>query len=290
METGFNNNFGQLGLGTADQIKNTSGVTIKDSARLRDSSEANAHLRDDAGEDRRVPQKLHRDFSNLVAGDALNNWRFDNWFAAKSLRIDQRAKLAPAFFIADETTTSAVAGDPNTTVASLKLPFEAFWICSWQTDGAGVKNIFHYFERTGAVMVVHRCLNSGGRDAWSGRAFRFDGNLLSLLNDSTFNEAFAWEALALVDVVNSPSERIDEPPQSVLVRQQLAVGGRDWKQTRFITVRPNRSPRHVRGHNGSSRSPHNRRGHWRHYRTGKKVWIADCAIHGGSKGVRNYVV
>lgn len=290
METGFNNIFGQLGHATKAQMKSTSGSTIADGARLRDGSEANAHLRDDAGEDRRVPQKLHRDFSNLIAGDAMDGWGFDNGLASKSLPIDQRAKLAPAFFIADEKTTSAVAGEPNTTVASLKLPFEAFWICSWQTDGAGVKNIFHYFERTQTVMVVRRYLNSGPRDAWTGKVFRFNSDLLSVLNDPTFTRALVWEALGLVDLVNAPSDQFDDPPQSVLVRQQLAVGGRDWKQTRFITVRPKRSSRHVSGHNGSSRSPHNRRGHWRHYRSGKRVWIADCAIHGGSKGVRNYVV
>jgi len=104
-----------------------------------------------------------------------------------------------------------------------------------------------------------------------------------------------WSGKQVRESLMRAPERIIEcavldPPQSVLVRQQLAIGGRDWKQTRFITVRPNRSARHVRGRNGSSRSPHNRRGHWRHYRSGKKVWIADCAIHGGSKGVRNYVV
>ncbi|MFM5968699.1 MAG: hypothetical protein ACKOQ8_06655 [Micrococcales bacterium] len=290
METGFNNILGQQGHATTAQMKSTNGITIEDGARQRGDCEADGRHGGKADEGNRVPQKLHRDFSNLVAAEAMVDWGYGNWFAANTLRFGQRAKLAPAFFIADETTTSAVAGAPDTAVESLKLPFEAFWICSWQTDGAGVKNIFHYFERTHAVMFVRRYLNSGGRNAWSGNAFMLDSNLSCVVNDPTFNQSLLWEALELIDLVNSPCERIDDPPQSVLVRQQLAIGGRDWKQTRFITVRPNRSARHVRGRNGSSRSPHNRRGHWRHYRNGKRVWIADCAIHGGSKGVRNYVV
>lgn len=41
---------------------------------------------------------------------------------------------------------------------------------------------------------------------------------------------------------------------------------------------------------GSPRLPHNRRGHWRNLRSGKRVWVRDCAIHGGSDVGRNYVV
>jgi hypothetical protein len=176
METGFNNILGQQGHATKAQLKSTSGSTIADGARLRDGSEANARLRDDAGEDRRVPQKLHRDFSNLIAGDAMDGWGFSNKFAIENLLIDQHAKLAPAFFIADVAETSNAEGEASTSVDSLRLPFESFWICSWKIGGAGIENIFHYFERNRAVLVVRRYLNSGPRDAWTGKVFRFNSD------------------------------------------------------------------------------------------------------------------
>ncbi len=45
------------------------------------------------------------------------------------------------------------------------------------------------------------------------------------------------------------------------------------------------------GGGGWSQSPHNRRGHWRTYRqTGKRVWVRDCAIHGGSDVGRDYLM
>ncbi len=41
---------------------------------------------------------------------------------------------------------------------------------------------------------------------------------------------------------------------------------------------------------GGTRSPHDRRGHWRNYKSGKRTWVRDCKIHGGSDEGREYVV
>ena len=41
---------------------------------------------------------------------------------------------------------------------------------------------------------------------------------------------------------------------------------------------------------GWTNQPHDRRGHWRNYRSGKKVWIRDQHIHGGSRRPRDYRV
>jgi hypothetical protein len=41
---------------------------------------------------------------------------------------------------------------------------------------------------------------------------------------------------------------------------------------------------------GSSKRPHNRRGHWRMYKSGMKVWVRDHAIRGGSQKPRDYRV
>lgn len=60
----------------------------------------------------------------------------------------------------------------------------------------------------------------------------------------------------------------------------------------FITIenKPAADRGEPSGHSGVAKLPHNRRGHWRNLRSGKRVWVRDCAIHGGSDVGRNYVV
>lgn len=41
---------------------------------------------------------------------------------------------------------------------------------------------------------------------------------------------------------------------------------------------------------GGTKQPHDRRGHWRNYKSGKKVWIRNQRIHGGSEKPRQYRV
>lgn len=41
---------------------------------------------------------------------------------------------------------------------------------------------------------------------------------------------------------------------------------------------------------GGTKSPHSRRGHWRHYKSGKKVWIEKMDVKGGSEEDRRYTV
>jgi len=41
---------------------------------------------------------------------------------------------------------------------------------------------------------------------------------------------------------------------------------------------------------GAPRSPHDRRGHWRRYQSGKVIWISDMKIHGGSVNAPLYEV
>ncbi|WP_298808752.1 hypothetical protein [uncultured Sphingomonas sp.] len=40
----------------------------------------------------------------------------------------------------------------------------------------------------------------------------------------------------------------------------------------------------------SQRSPHDRRGHWRNYRSGQRVWVRSCKIHGGRTNPATYLV
>jgi hypothetical protein len=40
----------------------------------------------------------------------------------------------------------------------------------------------------------------------------------------------------------------------------------------------------------TQKSPHDRRGHWRKFRDGRKVWVRSCKIHGGRNDPATYVV
>lgn len=41
---------------------------------------------------------------------------------------------------------------------------------------------------------------------------------------------------------------------------------------------------------GAQRRAHDRRGHYRMLRSGKRIWINDMKIHGGGTGGRDYLV
>lgn len=62
----------------------------------------------------------------------------------------------------------------------------------------------------------------------------------------------------------------------------------------FITINHTPRPETIgqEGEGGGwTQRPHHRRGHWRTYkRTGKRVWVRDHAIHGGTDTPRHYLV
>lgn len=236
-----------------------------------------------------VIDKLHKEFSELIAGDVMKGWLTSNKWAQENLKIGRDAKMAPAFFIEELTHYSDEEARADQLVADLALPFEAFWICSrWSQDNVASSN-FAFFHRSLDVLKVAIYFCAEVRDDWRGTAISFAGNTSFAPNVASANRMEIREALKLVDVINLSSERIEAAP-NLLVRQRLAKGGLFKKQTQFITVRPYRFTQQTAGANGSSKSPHNRRGHWRRYRSGKEVWIQDCTIHGGSKGGRDYAV
>lgn len=62
---------------------------------------------------------------------------------------------------------------------------------------------------------------------------------------------------------------------------------------KFITVKSTvrSDDQRKRGEgDGSTRIPHDRRGHYRNLSNGKRIWINAMAIHGGSKVPRDYIV
>ena len=236
-----------------------------------------------------VINQLHKEFTELIAGKAMDNWWFGNSFAERYLEVNRDTKMAPAFFIEEPTHPSPNNDIANQQVTDLKLPFESFWICTrWMQVGQESSGFVHFFRTHNVLkLAIYTC--SGGKNAWSGRAFKFETNM-RLVPEVTPIERIAIDAaLHLVNVINLPIERIDAMP-TILVRQKLAQGGMFRNQTRFITVRPSYFTSQRNMAYGSPKSPHNRRGHWRHYVSGKKTWVKDCGIRGGSKDARDYAM
>lgn len=236
-----------------------------------------------------VVPMLHKKFSQLIADDAQTFRCTPNGWEPVSIKPDRSSKMDAAFFIDKVMQFPKKVAPSDHSLEDLRLPFQSFWIsCHCEEAGTSVSKFFH-FEIRAYGLALSMFSHSETRTGWSATTYHFQEDTKLVAELVPVHQYWVGLALELLDIVNAPTEQVDAMPH-FLVRKRLARGGLNRKQTRFITVRPTRFAPHSRVGNGASRAPHNRRGHWRHYRSGKKVWIADCAIHGGSKAARDYAI
>lgn len=233
--------------------------------------------------------KLHKDFSQLVSTKLIDQWYYESDSAKKNLHITNNIKQSTAFFLDYDVSYSDEIFGINSFVNNINIPFSSFWICCRRKYRTKTMNDFVHFERVNDDLTIRIYTNHGQKKSWNGTVFKFEGSVKSVDDFSVVDGPLIRHTLKLVDEVNSSRKDI-EPPSSILVRRKLTLAGRVWKQNKFITVRPNRSSSPSRCGNGSPKSPHNRRGHWRNYQSGKTVWVGDCTIRGGSTASKLYAM
>ncbi|SOB86739.1 hypothetical protein SAMN06297144_1848 [Sphingomonas guangdongensis] len=89
------------------------------------------------------------------------------------------------------------------------------------------------------------------------------------------------------------TERVEGIAEGV-IRNPHTRRAREARRARFITVRPNAITPRTEHQGGAHASPvgHERRGHWRTYKTGKRTWVSAMSVNGGAvEGeTRNYRV
>ena len=236
-----------------------------------------------------ITENLQKLFAELVAGDAMEYWWYDGEWALEHLKISSRAKAAPAFFLASATSAPYTEACPDQSVADLRLPFPAFWLSYRIESGDLVSHEFFYFERDGNALKLGTYTRGETRDSWGGRVYACDGTFKIVSDLYPVERKIIGKALEVLTIISQPVEQIPCRP-SLLTRRKLSKGGIHPRNTNFINVFPTRYVQQVSVAGGTAKSPHNRQGHWRTYRSGKKVWIRDCAIHGGSDKSRNYAV
>lgn len=232
---------------------------------------------------------LHNNFSQLIAGKAHTMLLTNAGWEPVVIKPDRASKMDAAFFIDGLMQFPKKTVPSDLSLSDLRLPFSSFWIC-WhcKENGASICQFAHFkVSDYGLSLTIFG--HSEHETGWFGDIYFFEPDTSLVEQIDPDHQYPLRKALDLLDIVNAPCEQVDERPH-YLVRQRLVKSGLNRKQTRFITVRPTRFVPYSRGGNGASKTPHNRRGHWRHYRSGKKVWIADCAIHGGSKAARDYAI
>ena len=234
-------------------------------------------------------RQLHREFAELVVGEAMTYWWFSGTWALEKLQISPAAKTAPAFFLANKTTVPEMEATPYHCIDALRLPFPSFWLAyRWDSDEVAASE-FAYFEKQGNSLKLATYKRGDGKDAWSGKVYQFTHTTHLVAELNTIEKKCLGKVFEVLDTINQPVELADVPP-SLLIRRKLARGGVTSRASRFISVTSKRAQFKGASISGSLKSPHDRRGHWRTYRSGKSIWIKDCHIHGGANVGRSYSV
>lgn len=236
-----------------------------------------------------ITESLQKLFAELVAGEAMEYWSHGSEWVLEKLTIPSRAKSAPVFFLASTASVSETEACPNQKVDDLRLPFPAFWLC-YRSDVANlVSNHFIYFEREAQVMKLGVYERFDTKDSWTGKVHEFNDRFKFESDLYPVERKYIQQALEVLAIISKPVEQIPCKP-NFLTRRKLSKGGVPPRILNFINVLPTRTVQRAPIAGGAAKSPHNRQGHWRTYKSGQKVWIRDCAIHGGSQKARNYAV
>lgn len=193
--------------------------------------------------------------------------------------------FAHSFFFDDFTFPTNVTVDD---LLSQRLPFPEFWI-TFKTPlvegGTLVMNIWDTVGSGEIGLALYQRFPKSRR--WAYLA-------LSEQTPEALDLAFLL-ADACVWLINRQTDRMLEEPRCLIAANRSRAKSKRSLQPLpgFITIRP----QVIRdGYVGSgvcearAKSPHDRRGHWRTYRTGNRVWIRNSAIHGGSYVPRDYRV
>lgn len=173
---------------------------------------------------------------------------------------------APAFFL---------DGMPSATPGTIQLPFEEFWVIT-RLEGF---DCAIFIRDTGVNRLEH----------WSYSNVYGKWMAFPVANKTVFHDF----VLGLIQKINNGErERVETESLRTLNHGRAKSKVKLVPVPRFIRIggplRVSQNQPHTG--TGSSRSPHERIGHWRNYRSGKRVWVRDCKIHGGSYVPRNYRV
>lgn len=203
--------------------------------------------------------------------------------------------MAPAFFIDDLLSTVAV----NTfEPVNMPTPFAEMWIVyeSNNPPFGTITNIVLIQGRNARLWTVVHGVSNNLRSAVM---FDMDDpSDFKVLNPITaphaVRETIPELRLTLDRINNNATERTVPPALARLNAKRAKKQAK--KLPPYIVVTQTR--RVVEGAAlpsvagaGHTVCAHNRRGHWRTYRaTGRKVWVRDCAIHGGTIVPRDYRV
>ena len=234
-------------------------------------------------------RRLHREFAELIVGKAMTYWWYDGDWALQQLQISSVAKSAPAFFLANTTKIPDSPAPSDRRVQDFQLPFPSCWLAyRWEEDDIASSE-FAYFERSGHALKLATYARGDNKESWSGKVYNFDFDTHLIGDLAPVEQKMIGKIFEVLDTVNQPIERVESPP-SLLIRQRLAKGGVTPRNSRFINVYATRPKVGGLGEIGSPKSAHDRRGHWRTYKSGKRVWVRESAIHGGANSARSYAV
>ncbi len=168
------------------------------------------------------------------------------------------------------------------------FPFDAFWLVYRTDNGIGHIDNVVYVAGGRATCFGDLSMNEG----WNVQPADF-----ALSDNQSSLSASGLEFMPEVHGCILALDREDGEPGDDRLRGE--VGGRNerlrriHKIPRYILVAPKvaSEPKEHQGGGGWTLPPHNRRGHWRTLKkTGKRYWVRDHGIHGGSEIARNFRV
>lgn len=193
-----------------------------------------------------------------------------HWFDASQIEPDQRINLNVVNDTPLPYSRCAIAGVDGAAKWLIILGQEGDVVAyaGWTLDaGHYEKHPSFTYTRTDAGLHLH-----------------------TLKDDPEFDKDVARGLVATVGAwlqALTPGQSAYKPlPRKSLINSKRRARGLgpvlfDWHT---VTIEP---PKPKTGHQGGQHaSPrlHDRRGHWRNYKTGKRVWVRDCKVGDASKG------
>jgi hypothetical protein len=148
--------------------------------------------------------------------------------------------------------------------------------------------------------------NSGGKNIWistyqlvfSDRSFVYQASSAADNPLDKQNQEFAAFRSAMnIELINNPPARVYEEPEPLgEYAAQINAGREKGKRAPIQRARIFRFDRAIKVTDdvepvgvASTKSPHDRRGHWRILKSGRMVWVSESKIHGGSATPPEYI-
>ena len=197
---------------------------------------------------------------------------------------------APAFFFDEYDVVELIQSAVDTVEASdhnVRLPFPQFWMVFGPSNDMPV------------AMII--AINETGFEKWRHAVFvkQVNGNWVSAAGRLPREDIQLIMVGGIVAITNREHVERESPARDSINRRRARMSKTVAKIPPFISIvapNPDAAPvDEIEGVDevvpGAPRAAHDRRGHWRTYKaTGKRVWVKDCAIHGGASEPRNYKV